>query len=222
MFRDKEYLQAHSIRPHKCISSSKRDLMILGTIYDEIENNNKVIDVKIYNTISELCKKYSAGYSSIKKAKEFIRSFLWSFNWKITKEVAQLCDPRDSYRDFIVKQKKEKKKKEKNSKGGIYGIYVEDQLIYIGMTQRDFNIRWQEHKDALLQNDNSLFLYRWLKQNNIHKILFKKIIDLDSIEFKDRESNISKNELKSMEFALIYVLKPVCNLSGNSLPYNWG
>ena len=197
--------------------------MILGTIYDEIENNNNVIDVKIYNTISELCKKYSTGYNSIKKAKEFIWSFWGSFEWTVTEEVEQLCNlgGRNSYGAFIASLKKEKKKKEKNSKGGIYGIYVEDQLIYIGMTQRDFNVRWQEHKDALIQNDNSLFLYRWLRQNGIHKISFKKLIDLDNVEFKDRKSNISKNELESMEFALIHVLKPICNLSGNSLPYTW-
>ena len=50
------------------------------------------------------------------------------------------------YVEKINKKVQQKRKKNNNSnKGGIYGIYEDDKLVYIGLTMRDFQDRWDEH-----------------------------------------------------------------------------
>ena len=48
--------------------------------------------------------------------------------------------------------------------GYIYGIYADDELIYIGKTSRDLAIRFKEHKRAVYGNG---------KRQRIHDLIEK-------------------------------------------------
>ena len=42
---------------------------------------------------------------------------------------------------------------------GVYGIYENDELVYVGMTMRDFEQRWEEHKRGIETCSNELIFY---------------------------------------------------------------
>lgn len=52
--------------------------------------------------------------------------------------------------------KVEKKKKHY----GVYGIYINNELVYIGMTMRDFETRWQEHIAKIKSGSDELYFYK--------------------------------------------------------------
>lgn len=125
-----------------------------------------------------------------------------------------------------AKQKYEKKKEyykakkeldkqiKKEDKGGIYGIYEDGQLVYIGMTMRSFEDRWNEHKKNIEKKSQELNLYSLINPNA--KIEFKKILEISQM-FSD--SQITKRDIQAMEFALIMEHKPKYNFAGRILPY---
>ena len=42
---------------------------------------------------------------------------------------------------------------------GVYGIYENDELVYVGMTMRDFKKRWEEHKRGIETGSKELIFY---------------------------------------------------------------
>ena len=106
---------------------------------------------------------------------------------------------------------------------GIYGIYYEKnnseepELIYIGMTQKGFQARWQEHMDIFTHRASApygMILYQ--QSLDPSKIFFKKIINVKDLKF---EGSISLQELKAMELCCITILQPKYNIVGISKPY---
>ena len=106
---------------------------------------------------------------------------------------------------------------------GIYGIYyIEDEfdepeLVYVGMTQKGFMSRWQEHMDIFLQQRPAppgMAIY----QHNLDpsRISFSKLISVNELKY---EGSIGLQELKAMELACITVLKPKYNIVGINKPY---
>lgn len=100
---------------------------------------------------------------------------------------------------------------------GIYGIYIEEELVYIGMTMRSFDARWGEHiayaEDDKMPCSQQNFLYEAIRdaKNNNMEVVFKAIIEVGD--------KITEQELKSMEFALIATNKPKYNYQGVKVPY---
>ena len=111
-------------------------------------------------------------------------------------------------------KEKFKSKIVKREGGGIYGIYENDVLVYIGMTTRPFEIRWQEHSERIKSRSNELALYSLIDTSA--KIEFKKLLERDKMDCNDK---ITTRDLKAMEFALIQEHKPKYNFAGRSLPY---
>lgn len=106
---------------------------------------------------------------------------------------------------------------------GIYGIYYtenefdEPELVYVGMTQKGFMLRWQEHMDIFLQQKpapSGMAIY----QHNLDpsKISFSKLININELKY---EGAIGLQELKAMELACITILQPKYNIVGINKPY---
>lgn len=100
---------------------------------------------------------------------------------------------------------------------GVYGVYVDNELVYIGMTMRDFKKRWKEHIDNIQNNSDELYFYKCVNKDT--KLDFRVLVDAAD-EVIDKKS-FNEDEIKSMEYALIKVLKPKYNLAGNKYKYHW-
>lgn len=96
---------------------------------------------------------------------------------------------------------------------GVYGIYKDNELVYIGYTLRSFEQRWNEHKEAFVKGNSSQHLYRTIEPGNIE---YKVLVDIDKL-ITNRP--ITRNEVEAMELALISLYKPIGNLSGNNIQY---
>lgn len=102
---------------------------------------------------------------------------------------------------------------------GIYGIYIGETLVYIGMTMRPFTERWKEHvacaKNPSAKNSQQPYLYKAMREAKAAGINVKLrvIVPLDTPK--------TKTNVKCMEFALITAFKPKYNYSGVVVPYQW-
>lgn len=94
---------------------------------------------------------------------------------------------------------------------GIYGIWFEKELVYIGKTKRNFKRRFQEHLSGIKYNGDYLYreIRKFKKENSNKTITFKPIL-----KFNKNVSNISDRDLSCMEYALISYLKPKLNRDG--------
>jgi hypothetical protein len=106
---------------------------------------------------------------------------------------------------------------------GIYGIYYteddtsDSELIYIGMTQKGFLSRWQEHMKIFkgeMSVPSGMILYQ--QHLDPSKISFSKLININELKY---EGSIGLQELKAMELGCITVLAPKYNIVGVSKPY---
>lgn len=126
-----------------------------------------------------------------------------------------------------LQQKRNFELTENNGNGGIYGIYSVDgnnnlQLLYIGLTTRPFEKRWEEHRNIIMGKENipqgMEKLYSLLINENNKKYLEFKIL----VSFNKMISNrpISQSEKEAMEFGMIYYFNPPGNTSGRTtVPY---
>ena len=133
-------------------------------------------------------------------------------NNKYTKDYVEKMTPKQVYRNIVIK----KKKSEKKEGGGVYGIYENGALVYIGMTMRPFEARWKEHQENIEKGSNELALYGLIDANA--KIEFKKLLEVDKMDSNDK---ITKRDLQAMEFALIQEHRPKYNFAGRTQPYQF-
>lgn len=99
--------------------------------------------------------------------------------------------------------------------GYIYGIYVKDELYYIGLTSRAPNKRWAEHKHYIIhgsQDNMEYTLYSVLRQFPLEDIQFKIIEIVD---------NIVLRQLQEKEKYYIEKLSPKCNWDGVHRTYTF-
>ena len=104
------------------------------------------------------------------------------------------------------------------SGAGIYGIYYQEnedvtpELIYIGLTEKGFESRWQEHKDNFANpsiKTEHMFLYK----HNLDpdKISYKPIIDIRKLLIK---GELTTHDLQIMKLTCIDLYKPKYNIQG--------
>ena len=108
------------------------------------------------------------------------------------------------------------KKKENTAPRGVYGVYINDELFYIGSTNRSFSVRWAEHETNIALHKNELFWYSRLFPTD--KITFKPLIDITQLKV---ERKLTSDEIKAMELALIDYFKPKGNLAGRTVPFKF-
>lgn len=122
-----------------------------------------------------------------------------------------------------IGNKKKKEERKERYGFGIYGIYIDDELVYIGKTNRDFQIRHEEHLKAMEDESNTIWLYRLLRvaKDAGKKIQTRSLLDLSSLNNIKNKNSFSNEELKCMEYALISVLKPRGNTEGTKMEYDF-
>lgn len=106
--------------------------------------------------------------------------------------------------------------KKKEYSYGVYGMYENGQLVYIGMTMRPFEKRWQEHIEGIQNQSSDLYFYQ--KINPESKIEFKILIDVSKMK---ANKPITRINIESMEHGLIYMLKPKYNYAGRTVEYRY-
>lgn len=145
-----------------------------------------------------------------------------SYNSLMTKKdyMKALVKQEEEERKRKIEEKRRQKKREQRNKciGGVYGIYYEDQLIYIGKTKNDFEIRFQQHRDAINNKETSQYLYKYLLQKDYSKLEFKPLIEVEKLKVKEK---IKNRDIEAMELCLIELYQPICNVQGRLQEYEF-
>ena len=110
------------------------------------------------------------------------------------------------------------KKLESSECKGVYGIYSDDCLLYVGMTTVSFYERWKQH----INNINSLCegskpLYKRMSADKASGCNVR----MEPIVIIKPTDNFNKTEIQIMEMMTIKFLKPIYNISGVSIPYKF-
>lgn len=99
---------------------------------------------------------------------------------------------------------------------GIYGIYVDDELYYIGKTTKGFKDRFQSHKYNLKNSDDQLYRILRLEKERGKTIVLKPIIIVEQLCVNGK---LKPRDINMMELALINEHQPKCNIQGKITPY---
>ena len=115
---------------------------------------------------------------------------------------------------------------------GIYGIFVNNKLLYIGMTMDSFKRRFRNHRKNI--NDMINGCYNRDTQYDLYSILARYVNDGKSVELRPlvclsklniREESercrprLTRRDVECMELAFISYFKPVLNTSGIKTGY---
>ena len=122
---------------------------------------------------------------------------------------------KSDYTCGIVKGKGFAPKKEAESYG-VYALYVNNELFYIGSTMRDFSVRFKEHAENIKNNSKELYVYSLIKPND--QIECSILIDVAKL---NTNSKLTRRDVESMELGLIDLYKPKGNLAGNTHQYKY-
>lgn len=108
---------------------------------------------------------------------------------------------------------------------GVYGIYLEDELVYIGKTIQSFQQRFRQHKhfidfpnDSETQYDMYTELAAAIERGKT--VQLRPLIIAETASYKSLY-HLTNRDLESMEFALIGALQPRYNVEGRRKPYRY-
>ena len=129
-------------------------------------------------------------------------------------------------KDDKIEAKKEKEREKDRIRdslntGGIYGIYEDDKIIYIGYTQ-NFWHRFGCHKNCFNDKKNKSVLYSYMRKSKElgHNLKIQPIISIKDMKVKVKKQ-ITKRDLEAMELAFITLYQPICNFQGVKAPYKF-
>ena len=108
---------------------------------------------------------------------------------------------------------------------GIYGIYKDGKLVYIGKTTQSFQKRFYQHKHLMDFPDDSETQYDMYYELAAARAQesFIQLRPLFIVETAQYNSlyDITNRDLESMEFALISCFQPYYNICGTKKPYRY-
>ena len=108
---------------------------------------------------------------------------------------------------------------------GVYGIYVDNELVYIGKTTQGFQKRFYQHKHLIDFPDDSETQYDMYYELAVARAQGKKVqlLPLIIAEYIPYDSlyTLNNRDLESMEFALIWCYRPKYNICGRAKPYKY-
>lgn len=158
----------------------------------------------------------------------------WSYrNYKIKDKIWCGCSVSEFKKEVEIYEKEleEKRKKEEkiqkkqmkkvNADRGIYGIYCNNKLIYIGKTDVDFETRFKQHKYAVESGSTSQYLYKYLgkmKRDEGCVITLKPLVNIKDLKVK---GTIRNRDIEAMELALIQLYQSICNIQGIKQDYEF-
>lgn len=102
--------------------------------------------------------------------------------------------------------------------GGIYGIYKDGELVYIGYTKRDMRDRIREHQDIVYgraKKPKNMRLYNVISKHD--NLQWRALIFRDQL----KASGVTERDMKAMELALITLFQPEGNLQGVTMDYKF-
>ena len=137
------------------------------------------------------------------------------YNWFGTKDEFDAMVARQQEERRKLLERQSKKNVSQVCNGGVYGVYRNGQLIYIGSTI-DFNKRWNEHKRNIKNKDYKLYFYKLIKPED--NIEFKILIDGSKLK---ADKTLTATDLKTMELALITLAQPIGNIAGRLQPFRY-
>lgn len=115
---------------------------------------------------------------------------------------------------------------------GIYGIFVDNELFYIGMTMDSFGKRFSAHRRHVYEVINNC--YKADSQYHMYERLAKEVKDGKNVELrplvclsklyiqeesKNCRPQLIRRDVECMELAFISYFKPVLNTQGRTTPY---
>lgn len=94
----------------------------------------------------------------------------------------------------------------------IYGIIINEEIVYIGKTKRPIIQRKHEHeKSAAKKSQQQEHLYKAMRENTYEFVVLY-----------ESHNEISNFQLQCLECGYINYYKPKFNYEGVKIPYRWG
>lgn len=121
--------------------------------------------------------------------------------------------------DYIAEQKINEKKNynyKKVANAFIYGIYIDNKLVYIGKTTREMKNRLGEHLECALLGEGG-----GAQQNYLYKAMRECEVGYKFKILYESYNTISNHELEEIEKTLIENLQPEFNYEGVKVPYRF-
>lgn len=138
---------------------------------------------------------------------------------KIKAEKREKIRLKQEEEDKRWEEKRRQQKELKKLAYGIYGIFIDNKLIYIGKTT-NFEKRFQSYEYELNSYNK--------ESRKIIKMIYNAKKEKKNVSFHPLITNedfpnntITKEQLSAIEFSLIKMYKPCGNVEGVVLPYRW-
>lgn len=101
---------------------------------------------------------------------------------------------------------------------GVYGIFEDEELIYVGETMRSFETRMKEHNDLMNQGSKINDMYEYIKNHfQEHRFYMRPLVEADLRVNTNRE--LTQNEVCAMELGFITCFRPKFNRAGKDVRY---
>ena len=107
---------------------------------------------------------------------------------------------------------------EKNGKG-VYGIFIDDELVYIGSTNSSFSNRFDGHLKSVQGKRKRQLVHYGIIDAKLkgQSVEMKILINVDILHYKGKR--IDGRDIQAMEYALILQYKPKFNDQGVTEQY---
>ena len=211
--------------------------------YEDINNKhtiNKIfkiiIDDDIINSINNASIKESdyTFSKSILDYAGFICNLVKKSEWdKTLIDIKQNSQKRDQEYEnnrklFLFRKQEFENNILTNLSGGIYRICSistagDKELLYIGLTNKTFKTRWQQHLNIINGiakipiGMEKLYSLLMSKKNN-YQLIMEPLVDFDK---NVTNHELTLNEKEAMEYAFIITLQPPGNTAGIDVPYQF-
>lgn len=154
--------------------------------------------------VAEFWKDYHGKYS-------YATLYEYTIQWK-TKKYGSIPTKKKEYTSAPIREIKDIK--EENAY--IYGIIINEEIVYIGKTKRPIIQRKQEHEKsaAKIMNVESQ------QQEHLYKAMRESTYEF--VILYESHNEISNFQLQCLECGYINYYKPKFNYEGVKTPYRWG
>lgn len=175
---------------------------IIGNIYDDIVDNNYYLDEAILGKIDELRERATLLFPQVALKSSIVNRL------------------RELFKDKNITTKKENNSlnnmdKDPIDNRGIYGIKINNEIIYVGMTTTSFRERWKTHISHINHPvEGELYLYKFLRKNSNYE--FCILLDVNKI---NTQHIFTEKEIQIMELTFITYFQPKCNILGVKKDY---
>lgn len=154
--------------------------------------------------VAEFWKDYHGKYS-------YATLYKYTIQWK-TKKYGSIPTKKKEYTSVPIKEIKDTK--EENAY--IYGIIINEEIVYIGKTIRPIIQRKHEHEKSAakimnIESQQQEHLYKAMRENTYEFIILY-----------ESHNEISNFQLQCLECGYINYYKPKFNYEGVKTPYRWG